>query len=64
MKIPARPWVDAHQYGHLLFDLVEDPDQNNPIENAAIEKMMIDHLIKLMQANDAPAEQFERMGIG
>ena len=68
MKIPARPWVSAHAFGTLLFDLESDPGQIHPIlpdapERAALEAEMIAHLTRLMRANEAPAEQFERLGI-
>ncbi len=29
----------------------------------SIEKMMIDHLVRLMKENDSPKEQFERLGL-
>ena len=28
-----------------------------------IEQMMIEHLVRLMKENDAPPEQFERLGL-
>jgi hypothetical protein len=47
----------------MLFDLKDDPEQKHPIENKEIEKQMIKHMIRLMKANDAPEEQFERLGL-
>ncbi|MHC4220806.1 MAG: sulfatase [Planctomycetota bacterium] len=46
----------------LLFDLEKDPKQENPIEDEAIEQKMIELMVKLMQENDAPADQYERLG--
>jgi hypothetical protein len=63
MKIRSKPWVDAHGYGTMLFDLRTDPRQEHPIQDAAIEAKMIDHLVRLMKWNDAPAEQYERLGL-
>ena len=63
LKLPARPWVDAHPFGTLLFDLETDPGQERPLANPEIESLMTEYLVKLMQANDAPAEQFERLGL-
>lgn len=63
MKIPARPWVDAHQYGTLLFDLEADPNQKEPLDDERAEQMMLVHLTKLMKANNAPNDQFERLGL-
>lgn len=63
LKIQARSWVNAHSFGTLLFDLQTDPGQQNPINNPNVEAMMVQHLLRLMQANDAPPEQFERLGL-
>lgn len=53
----------SYLYGSLLFDLLSDPHQENPIVNHDIEKVMINHIIDLMKANDAPIEQYERLNI-
>jgi len=50
-------------YGSLLFDLIKDPNQENPIEDLALETKMIKLLAKIMKESDAPLEQFERLGI-
>jgi arylsulfatase A-like enzyme len=63
LKIEARPWTNAHPFGTLLFDLQTDPGQEHPITDPEIEAMMIQHLIRLMRANDSPPEQFERLGL-
>jgi arylsulfatase A-like enzyme len=47
----------------MLFDLEEDPTQDRPLQNAALESRMIDHLVRLMKQNEAPAEQLERLGL-
>ena len=65
MKIAGRtdPQRGAHQFGTLLFNLETDPAQEHPLDDPEIEERMIDLLIKLMQANDAPPEQFARLGL-
>ena len=63
MKIPARAWPDAHAFGTLLFDVEADPGQENPLDNPAIETLMIERLLRLMQENDSPLEQFQRLGL-
>ena len=63
MKMQARSWINAHEFGTLLFDLETDPRQENPIEDEAVEAMMRDHLIRLMQETDSPPEQYERLGL-
>ena len=47
----------------LLFDLHDDPLQEHPLTNEAIEQSMRMHIAHLMVANDAPTEQFERLGL-
>ena len=63
MKIAAQPWVNAHPFGTLLFDLSRDPHQEQPIRDGAIERRLADLLTRLMRANDAPAEQYQRLGL-
>lgn len=47
----------------MLFDLKQDPYQEHPIQDEAIERRMIAHLVRLMRANDAPLEQYQRLGL-
>jgi arylsulfatase A-like enzyme len=55
--------IDPYGQGTLLFDLKNDPQQENPIEDPAVEKMMIRHLVRLMDENDAPIDQYQRLGL-
>ncbi len=66
MKIDAGGpgWATAHGFGHLLFDMDEDPRQQRPLQAPDVEKAMLVHLEREMKANDAPPEQFERLGLG
>ncbi len=52
-----------YQTGNLLFDIKNDPAQENPIKDPQIEERMIQLMIKLMEENDTPAEQYERLGL-
>ena len=63
LKIPARSYVNAHAFGTMLFDLATDPNQEHPIVDDDVERRMIRLLIEWMHWNDAPAEQFERLGL-
>ena len=63
LRVEARPWIHAHPFGTLLFDLETDPRQEKPLHDARIEAMMIQHLMRLMLDNDTPPEQFERLGL-
>jgi arylsulfatase A-like enzyme len=55
--------ADHHQFGNLLFDLENDYAQEKPINDPAIEKMMIEKLKAALKEHDAPEEQFERLGL-
>jgi arylsulfatase A-like enzyme len=65
MRIASRGWGTdrAQEFGTQLFDLKADPQQEHPIRDPAVEAQMIAHLVRLMRENDAPAEQFERLGL-
>jgi len=63
LKIKGRSWVNPHQFGTLLFDLETDPQQDHPIQDPAAEERMIQLMAELMRENDAPPEQFERLGL-
>lgn len=53
------PWL----YGTLLFDLATDPGQDDPIADDEVELRLLRLLARLMHETDAPASQFERLGI-
>jgi hypothetical protein len=56
------PFYSVH-FTTQLFDLMTDPYQEHPIRDPGAEERMISLLIRLMQANDAPAEQYVRLGL-
>jgi len=63
MKLPAGGWKCRYKYETMLFDLESDPAQEHPLDDPAVEAKMIDHMVRLMKDNDAPPEQFERLGL-
>ncbi|OXM60979.1 sulfatase [Amycolatopsis vastitatis] len=64
MRMPAAGgWMNPWQHGTLLFDLRHDPRQRHPIVDDDVELRMLALLTALMHANDAPASQFERLGL-
>jgi arylsulfatase A-like enzyme len=63
LKLRARPWMNPHPYGTLLFDLAADPDQLAPIVEVQAEARMARLMTELMAAHDAPAEQYARLGL-
>ena len=46
-----------------LFDLKEDPGQNHPIKDKAVEERMKEAMIRLMRESEAPEEQYKRLGL-
>lgn len=54
--------TNAANFGDKLFDLKADPKQEYELDDAAIELRMADILINAMKENDAPPEQFLRIG--
>jgi len=63
LKVKADSFVPAHGMGTLLYDIAADPDQQRPLEDEAAELLMERHLVELMEASDAPGEQYERLGL-
>ena len=65
MKIPTRRgvWPPVPEGGNLLFDMAVDPHQQHPLHDPALEARMLDHLCRLLEENDAPAEQYVRLGL-
>lgn len=63
LQVEARPWIHAHRFGTLLFDLESDPGQMQPLQAPDIEERMISLLVRLMVENDSPPEQFARLGL-
>ncbi len=47
----------------MLFDVQNDPEQKTPLQNPDVEATMIAHLVRHMNACDAPAEQYQRLGL-
>ena len=56
-----QPWPE--QWKTVLYDLKEDPKENHPFRDEKIEAPIRQKMVRLMLENDAPAEQYERMGL-
>lgn len=69
LKIPVQSrlanatFCNSFQYGSLLFDLENDPEQQHPIDDPQTEAVMINAMIGKMKENGAPNEQYERLGL-
>lgn len=55
--------VNAANFGDKLFDMENDPHQEQELHDARIEAAMANILQRAMLENDCPTEQFERIGI-
>jgi len=53
----------SYIYGSLLFDLQNDPTQENPLNDEELERHMIKLLVAEMKKSESPIEQYERLGI-
>lgn len=63
LKIPGTGRGSSPQTREtFLFDLEHDCGQMNPIQDSEVEKRMIHYMLQLMQENDAPEEQYIRLG--
>ena len=64
MKIPSRGMGRfVEELTTKLWDVETDPQQQNMLSDAAVERHMIDKLMAALAESDAPPEQFERLGL-
>lgn len=63
LKIPNKQFLNAYFYGNRLYDIQKDAKQQELLDDLEIEEMMIENLRRLLIENDAPKEQYERLGI-
>lgn len=63
MKIEAKKIIPPVLLGSRLFNITDDPQQLQEIENFEVEVKLTNAMAKMMRENNAPLEQFQRMGI-
>lgn len=63
LKVKGKDKYRVGRFGNLLFDLEKDPGECSPLRDEALEQQMAEKLIKEMEKNECPAEQFERLGL-
>jgi len=63
LKIPTSSFLASHRFGNLLFDNVNDREQQYPIDDVDIELKMLEKLRCKMIESEAPIEQFSRLGM-
>lgn len=61
LKVAGPPVGNPWWHGSLLFDLQNDPQQQHPLRDDELELRLCSLMVELMRANDAPAEQYERL---
>ena len=55
--------IESYRQGNMLFDQVNDIHQLHPVLDENIEKRMIHKLVRAMKEQEAPEEQYERLGL-
>ncbi|MFI6713670.1 sulfatase [Kribbella sp. NPDC050470] len=63
LRVPSQALGNPWWHGSLLFDLEHDPQQRTPLADDDLELRMAGLLVDEMRRNDAPAEQFVRLGL-
>ncbi len=63
LRLGAHAPTPRPQVQHLLFDLQNDPQEQHPLQDPALEARMAALMVALMQQYDAPAEQYQRLGL-
>lgn len=63
LQVPSAPKHAALTLETMLFDLLKDPAQQEMHRDPAAEARLASAMIDLMLQNDAPPEQFERLGL-
>lgn len=63
MAAHTSPFGNMYRYGSRLYDLHNDPGQKHPLDDPQTELRLVQHMMEMMRQNDAPPEQFERLGL-
>ena len=63
LKIKGKEKYDVCKFGTKLFDIENDPKQQHELYDREIIKRFEIELVKLMKQNDAPLEQYYRLGL-
>ena len=64
LKIETKPSpLNKYRYGNKLFDLEKDPGQLTPIDDIETEVRLTNSMREMMRENDAPDEQYDRLGV-
>ena len=61
--VPSQKGLLPERQATFLFDLDRDPGQTTPLRDPVAEARMRRLMVRLMHDNDAPPEQFDRLGL-
>jgi arylsulfatase A-like enzyme len=62
-RIDNNDLLNAANFGDKLFDIKRDPRQEKELGDIAAEARMANLLVRAMRENEAPGEQYERIGL-
>ncbi|MER7250752.1 sulfatase [Kribbella sp. NPDC000426] len=63
LRLPGPSVGNPWWHGSILFDLHTDPQQQHPLRDDELELRLCGLMLDLMRANDAPPEQYKRLGL-
>lgn len=63
MRIKAHDGISPYWYGTRLYDIKQDPEELSPIRSDKEEARLLTLMRDLMKENEAPSDQYERLGI-
>lgn len=63
LRMPGTPFGNSFAFGTRIYDVIEDPEQQHPIVDDELELTMVRLLLTAMRRADAPASQYERLGL-
>lgn len=63
LRLPPMRMGNPYPLGTLLFDLETDPEQKTPLVDDEVELRLVELLVRRMRENQAPADQYERLGL-
>ncbi len=63
-QLPLYMSIPEFLFHNYLWDTETDPGQQTPLTDPALERRLCVEMVRLMQANDAPPDQYERLGLG
>ena len=62
-RVPNHDALGFQDKGTKLYDLLTDPEEQNPIRNPQVEERLKQRLKTIMEEHDAPPEMFERFAL-